>query len=178
MRTPSLAPSLVVGAACLSILLPAGLAAQVFYTATATYQVSLRRWDSTPQALGADYRSWGVMLGMVRTRAFFSPHVWFQRYKQASLCPTSASGVGGCDNTGWAVSVGPELRLVSHGPWHVEALADVDLGPRTGTDLDGGAALNVGVHLGGLSPQAFTRVMRLHGWYYSSIGVGLRLEFR
>ncbi|MCG6957593.1 MAG: hypothetical protein LJF04_16505 [Gemmatimonadetes bacterium] len=177
MRTPSLAWS-VIGAACLAILLPEGLAAQASYTATATYQVSLTRWDSSPQALGADYRSWGVMLGMVRPHALFSPHVWFQRYKQAALCPTSSPGVGGCDNTGWVLSVGPALRLVSHGPWHVEALADVDLGPRTGPNLDGGAALSVGVHLGGFRPQAFTRVMRLHGWYYSSIGVGLRFELR
>lgn len=178
MRLPSLAPSVSVGAACLLMLLPTGLAAQRYYTATATYQFSVRRWDSSPEALGADYHSWGVMLGMVRPHAFLSPHVWFQRYKQAALCPTSRPGVGGCDNTGWVLSVGPALRLVNNGPWHVEALADVDLGPRTGPDLDGGAALNVGVHLGGFWPQAFTRVMRLHGWYYSSVGFGLRFEFR
>lgn len=178
MRTPSLASSLPLVAACLSTLLPTGVTAQRYYTTTGTYQVSVRRWDASPQALGADYRSWGVMVGMVRPHAFFSPHVWFQRFKQASLCPTQGPGVRGCDNTGWVVSVGPALRLVDHGPWHAEALADVDLGPQIGSEPNGGLALDVGVHLGGFWPQAFTRVIRLHGLYYSSIGFGLRFEFR
>jgi len=83
-----------------------------------------------------------------------------------------------CDDTGWLFSVGPAIRLVSHGPWWSEASTDVALGSRNGSGLEGGAGLHVGLRLGAFVPQAFARLGQFQGYYYNSIGVGLRLELK
>ena len=64
------------------------------------------------------------------------------------------------------------------GPWWGEASADVELGPRSGQGLNGGAGLQVGVHVGGFIPQTFLRVARFNGGYYSTLGFAVRFELR
>ena len=173
MRTPSLLSSVAVA---FVTLVPAATSAQEYYTVTPTYEFSVRDWNQVTNAVGQGYRSWGVQFGMVRPNSFFSPHVWFQRYTQESLCPSDVQTPGGCDGTGWSLTVGPAIRLIDRGPWWGEASAGVELGPNRGPDLNGTAGFHVGVHLGGFSPSVLTQVMRLRGRTYATLGFGLRLE--
>lgn len=185
MRTPSRGPSsarhLVAAALFLAALSPLRASAQSVYTVTSTYQASLQRYDTGFNATEGDFRSWGLMAGMMRPGHWWSPHVWVQHYTRHSLCPSSSSNSSipnPCDDTGWMVSVGPEIRLVSHGPWWSAASADVDLNSGTGGAVNGSAGLQVGVRLGAFTPQVFARVGRFRGYYHDAIGVGLRLELR
>jgi hypothetical protein len=153
-------------------------AASQSYTVTPTYEFSVAQYNAARDVRGADYRSWGVMVGMERPASWWSPHVWFQRYSLGSLCPSDNQIPGGCDSSGWSVAVGPALQLVDRGPWWGQAFARVDVGSPGGRGLGGGAGLQVGVHVGGFVPQAFAGLTRFRQAYYSTLGVGVRFELR
>ena len=143
-----------------------------------TYQQSLVSYESRvaePFRGDQHFHAWGVMVGLERPGRFWQPHLWYQRYDFQNACQLP-NDVVDCGNDGWALSIGPGLRIFETPAISGTALATVGVQARGGTGFMGGAGFHVGVDVGFLQPSAFARYQIIRGVHYGTVGAGLVLE--
>lgn len=152
-------------------------AAQGYVSLAPTFQGSVAAYEGGPvdPVLGPQrFHAWGFMAGLERPGRFWQPHLWLQRYELGRPCETGPHALD-CTNDGWALSVGPGLRVIDTPYVSGTFLPQVGLGSRNG-GVTGGAGLHVGVKVATLRPSGFARYHVVRGVHYGTVGIGLILR--
>lgn len=141
---------------------------------TPTYQASFSQYDNLLP--GSEFRAFGVMLGIEDTGAWWTPHLWIQRYRSEVYQFGPNPSQDQVAVTGWLVSVGPAIEFLENDRWIGAVLPEMILGAPGGRNVDSGVGVHLGFRGGFFIPQLFSRVQTHgRGWFWT-VGVGMTMD--